>query len=105
MTAPKVLMVDVDGVVVVPRPGGWAADLERDLGLSVAALQASFRGKGWVTVEKLEEFVASGQTDFHTGHLREHGLVPLERAGQLEVDSRRTRTLVYPKGKTRVRFR
>lgn len=39
----KVLMVDVDGVVVVhPEPGGWATHLERDLGLSKAALQAAF---------------------------------------------------------------
>ena len=39
----KALMVDVDGVVVVhPEPGGWATHLERDLGLSKAALQAAF---------------------------------------------------------------
>lgn len=39
----RVLMVDVDGVVVVhPDPAGWAAGLERDLGLSKAGLQAAF---------------------------------------------------------------
>lgn len=39
----KVLMVDVDGVVVVhPEPQGWSANLERDLGLSRATLQAAF---------------------------------------------------------------
>jgi len=44
---PKVLMVDVDGVVVVPRPGGWAADMGADLGLAVADLQAHFFRPHW----------------------------------------------------------
>jgi putative hydrolase of the HAD superfamily len=36
-------MVDVDGVIVVhPRPDGWSVHLERDLGLSVRALQDAF---------------------------------------------------------------
>ncbi|MGH6999547.1 MAG: HAD family hydrolase [Phenylobacterium sp.] len=36
-------MVDVDGVVVVhPDPGGWSANLERDLGLKVEDLQEKF---------------------------------------------------------------
>ena len=43
----KVLMVDVDGVIITPRPGGWAADLERDLGLSGAVLQDSFFRPHW----------------------------------------------------------
>lgn len=39
----KALMVDVDGVVVVhPDPGGWSANLERDLGLSKDVLQEKF---------------------------------------------------------------
>ncbi len=39
----KVLMVDVDGVVVVqPEPEGWAANLERDLGVSKAKVQEAF---------------------------------------------------------------
>jgi putative hydrolase of the HAD superfamily len=39
----KVLMVDVDGVILVhPHPQGWSAYLERDLGLSSATLQAAF---------------------------------------------------------------
>ena len=39
----KALMVDVDGVVVVhPDPKGWSANLERDLGLAPATLQAAF---------------------------------------------------------------
>lgn len=36
-------MVDVDGVVVVhPDPGGWSANLERDLGLKIEDLQDRF---------------------------------------------------------------
>jgi putative hydrolase of the HAD superfamily len=39
----KALMVDVDGVIVVhPDPKGWAANLERDLGLSIEDLQEKF---------------------------------------------------------------
>lgn len=41
----KALMVDVDGVVVVhPDPGGWSANLERDLGLKIEDLQDKFFG-------------------------------------------------------------
>ena len=43
----KALMVDVDGVVVVPRLGGWAADLEADLGVSPAALAEQFFAVHW----------------------------------------------------------
>ncbi|HEX4183684.1 MAG TPA: HAD-IA family hydrolase [Caulobacteraceae bacterium] len=39
----KALMVDVDGVVIVhPNPGGWSANLERDLGVSAERLQKAF---------------------------------------------------------------
>jgi hypothetical protein len=39
----KVLMVDVDGVIVVhPHPQGWSVNLERDLGLSRNTLQTAF---------------------------------------------------------------
>ena len=40
-------MVDVDGVIVVPRLGGWAADLERDLGVSPEALAEHFFARHW----------------------------------------------------------
>ncbi len=44
----KALMVDVDGVVIVhPDPEGWAAHLERDLGLSPALLQSAFFAPHW----------------------------------------------------------
>ena len=54
----KALMVDVDGVVVVPRPGGWAADLETDLGLPVATLQAHFFKPHW-------DDIANGRARLH----------------------------------------
>lgn len=39
----KVLMVDVDGVIVThPHPLGWSAHLQRDLGLDRETLQAEF---------------------------------------------------------------
>ncbi len=39
----KVLMIDVDGVIVVhPRPQGWSVNLERDLGLARDTLQDAF---------------------------------------------------------------
>jgi len=44
----KVVMVDVDGVVIVPPdPQGWSAHLERDLGLSPALLQSAFFAPHW----------------------------------------------------------
>jgi putative hydrolase of the HAD superfamily len=43
----RALMVDVDGVVITPRPGGWAATLEADLGLSGETLQAHFFRPHW----------------------------------------------------------
>lgn len=40
-------MIDVDGVILTPRPGGWAVDLERDLGISSETLQAHFFKPHW----------------------------------------------------------
>lgn len=44
----RAIMVDVDGVLIVhPDPAGWSAHLERDLGISRAALQAGFFQPHW----------------------------------------------------------
>jgi putative hydrolase of the HAD superfamily len=51
-------MVDVDGVVIVPRPGGWAARMEADLGLSYATLAEHFFTPHW-------EDVVLGRADLH----------------------------------------
>ena len=40
-------MVDIDGVVIVPRVGGWAADMQADLGLSPSVLKAAFFEPHW----------------------------------------------------------
>ncbi|WP_404373421.1 HAD-IA family hydrolase [Sphingomonas sp. MMS24-J45] len=44
----KAIMVDIDGVLLVrPDPGGWSANLERDLGVSAATLQSAFFEPHW----------------------------------------------------------
>jgi len=44
----KAIMVDVDGVLIAhPDAGGWSANLERDLGISAAALQRDFFEPHW----------------------------------------------------------
>lgn len=44
----KAIMVDVDGVLIShPEKGGWATHLERDIGLSAAALQQAFFAQHW----------------------------------------------------------
>jgi putative hydrolase of the HAD superfamily len=43
----RALMLDVDGVLITPRPGGWAVDMEADLGLSRAALAEHFFAVHW----------------------------------------------------------
>jgi putative hydrolase of the HAD superfamily len=50
MPVVKALMVDVDGVLIVPRLGGWAADLEADLGVSKADLADQFFAVHWEDV-------------------------------------------------------
>jgi putative hydrolase of the HAD superfamily len=47
MTALRALMLDVDGVLIRPRPGGWKADLEADLGLSPTVLAEHFFAVHW----------------------------------------------------------
>lgn len=44
----KAIMVDVDGVLLIhPDPAGWGANLERDLGLSLAELRRAFFAEHW----------------------------------------------------------
>jgi putative hydrolase of the HAD superfamily len=43
----KALMVDVDGVLITPRLGGWAADLQADLGVSKDDLAERFFAVHW----------------------------------------------------------
>ena len=50
------------------------------------ALLERFRGKGWQSIEEVENFVMSDATDFHSGHLKRKTLRPMERAGKIEVE-------------------
>lgn len=44
----KAIMVDVDGVLIAhPDERGWSANLERDLGIPVPALQRVFFEQHW----------------------------------------------------------
>lgn len=54
----KALMVDVDGVVIIPPADGWAATLEADLGLSPVLLQQAFFAPHWTDV-------VLGRADLH----------------------------------------
>lgn len=78
--------------------------LSPDHGPLRAALIAEFRGKEWVTIEQVQEFVASDKTPYHTGQLKTPVLVPLEKEGGLKVDSTsRQRRYAFTPG-TRMRF-
>jgi putative hydrolase of the HAD superfamily len=47
----KILMVDVDGVIVHPvHQGGWAAQIEADLGISLAVLDAGLFKPHWSAI-------------------------------------------------------
>ena len=64
------------------------------------ALQERFEAAGWVSIKKIEEFVRSDATIFHTGQMRSQALIPMERAGRIEVkvnDRIRKKGSTYPK--------
>jgi len=69
------------------------------------ALQRHFRGKGWVTIERVLQFVGSDQTYFHTSQVKRPVLAPMEKEKLIEVDakSRASRKGTYP-DHTRLRF-
>ncbi|HEV7659341.1 MAG TPA: HAD-IA family hydrolase [Allosphingosinicella sp.] len=47
----KAIMVDVDGVIILhPDERGWSANLERDIGIPAATLQAAFFQPHWEDV-------------------------------------------------------
>jgi hypothetical protein len=94
--------------------GGFAFKGTRNLSLDLDGFDASklrrvledrFRGKGWVTIDQIEEYVGSDETDFHTGQIKTSVLKPAEKDGAIEVDATsRKRRNSYPPG-TRIRFR
>lgn len=69
------------------------------------ALRQQFSSDEWVSIQTIEEFVMSDRTGFHSAHLRQNALVPMEERGELEVkDSTRARARTYPET-TELRFR
>jgi len=67
-------------------------------------LKEHFKGREWVPIEEVLEYVASDQTDFYTGQVKAPVLKPMEKNGEIEVDPKsRKRRLTYPPG-TRLRF-
>jgi three-Cys-motif partner protein len=78
-----------------------------DYGPLQTALQKQFGGKGEISIEAVEEFVASDATDYHTSQLRKGALRPMEDCGDIDVvagthKTRRKHT--YPAG-TKLVFR
>lgn len=67
-------------------------------------LRERFHGKGFVSIDAVEEFVGSDQTDFHTRQLKTPVLIPMEKEGLVEVQAgTRKGSRGFPKG-TRLRF-
>ena len=61
-------------------------------------------GDSMTPIEDIEEFVKSDKTQYHSGHLRQKTLRPLENQGRIEV-SRPKGTLGFPPGRgVMVRF-
>ena len=74
--------------------------LKPDFALLQKALVKQFEEAGWVSIEEITEFVRSDATIFHTGQLRSQALIPLERAGRIDVkanDRIRNKGSTYPK--------
>lgn len=68
-------------------------------------IKSEFRERDWVDIQRIREFVASDRTDYPTGQLRKHVLIPMEESGEVEVaEETRNKGKTYPAG-TRLRFR
>jgi hypothetical protein len=50
-----------------------------------SALSEEFRGRGWVHIEQVHDFVASDKTDYHTSQFKTNALVPMEKAEEIDV--------------------
>jgi three-Cys-motif partner protein len=76
-----------------------------DYGPLKVALVGAFGGRGWVTIERVIEFVSSDRTDYHSSQVKTPVLVPMEVAGEIEVkDGTRNRVRSFPAG-TVLRFK
>lgn len=71
----------------------------RDFGPLIKSLLGRIGGKDWVPVKRLIEFMKSDETDYFSGQLRQHALIPLENEGKIEIDeSSRKRKRAFPDG-------
>ena len=67
-------------------------------------LSSHFRGKGWINIDDILQYVASDRTDYHTGQVKRDTLYPMEGDGRIEIkQGTRKRKGTYPEG-TQLRF-
>ncbi|MCH8013046.1 MAG: three-Cys-motif partner protein TcmP [Candidatus Marinimicrobia bacterium] len=70
-----------------------------DLSPLQGQIENEFRGRNWVTIEKITSFVQSDRTNYHSGHLKKGALTPMEKQDRIEVDeTTRKRKITYPPG-------
>jgi hypothetical protein len=77
-----------------------------DTGVLRKQLQQRFRGKGWVTIEEVSDFVLEETAYSEEMHLKRATLSPLEKEGLLEAQrplDKRDRRGTYPDG-TKLKF-
>ena len=68
------------------------------------ALHDEFGAKKWTRIEDVIRFVKSDATEYHSGHLKQKTLSPMEKRGEVEVKSGSRKKLgTYPDG-TELRF-
>ena len=86
-------MVDVDGVIVRPLPGGWASSMETDLGLSKESLQERFFKPHWDDIFRGRLEIVDALTPILTDVLPQLGVETLLRYW-FERDSTLDQTLI-----------
>ena len=75
-----------------------------DFSLFEKDLHNRFASTGWQKIEAVEDFVKSDATNFHSSHLRDKALKPMEAQGKIEIrPGSRKRSRTYPPG-TVLRF-
>ena len=75
-----------------------------DFSMLQKELRQEFGSEQWTPIKAVEDFVMSDRTGFHSGHLRQHALIPMEKMGELEVNTRLGKVgSTYPDG-SQIRF-
>ena len=69
-----------------------------------SSIAQQYRGRGWIPIEEILDFVRSDETLFHSSQLKKGALVPMEQNSHLEVKpGSRKKRYTYPDG-TLLRF-